>query len=298
MSDFKEHVIYQWLDHRLSAEARGWLEGVLLQAPSFDPVQLERSLALAGRRIGKRRLDLSSIERAEAGLMRPGWNPRDWTEADAARALILLVPKMSAEIFGTRFQQLCRTADLGTLIGLYRGLPLFPFSEALDWQIGEGLRTSIQAVFEAIAHRNPVPTERFSEHRWNHMVLKALFIEASLEPIVGLDQRRNAALAATLVDHVHERRAAGRAVDPQVWRCIAPFVRNEVIDDVRPLAASKDLLDRFTAALCLAESPDPAAARLLEGLATERERILSGAVSWDNLAVSAHQISEQKAQVK
>src|SRR5690606_3398206 len=144
------------------------------------------------------------------------------------------------DAFGETYKNLCRTADLATLLGLYRALPLFPASHALDWQIGEGLRTSIQAVFEAIAHDNPVPAEIFSEHRWNHMVLKALFIDSTLGPIVGLDERRNAALAATLVDHVHERRAAGRAVDLQVWRCIAPFAEGAVLDDIVPLIESAD----------------------------------------------------------
>ena len=71
-----------------------------------------------------------------------------------------------------------------------------------------------------------------------------------------------------------------------------------MIDEVRPLADSRNPMDRLAAALCLGESPDPAAGPLLDGLAPERDRILSGAVKWDNLAGSADHISEQKAQVK
>lgn len=290
-----EIAIQQWLDARLSAEANAWLRDILIDAPSFEHGRLERVIALAGRRAGNERLDLSASELEQADRARAGWNPLDWTVADAARARVLLAVASDVAAFGETFKRLCQTADLGTLIGLYRGLPVFPFSEALDWQIGEGLRTSIQAVFEAIAHKSPVPAELFSEHRWNHMVLKALFIGADLQPIAGLDERRNVALAATLVDHVHERRAAGREIDPQVWRCIAPFAQGGVLTDIAPMVQSARPLDRLAAALCLGESPDPGAATLLADLAPERERILSGAVTWDTLADPA---SEHELQVK
>lgn len=290
-----ENLIQQWLDRRLSASGSAWLTESLFDVPSFDHVRLERVIALAGRRAGNGGLELSASEREQADVVRPGWNPTDWTLADAARTRILLAIASDAAAFGETFKRLCQTADLGTLIGFYRGLPLFPSSEALEWQVGEGLRTSIQAVFEAIAHKSPVPAETFSEHRWNHMVLKALFIGADLQPIVGLEKRRNAALASTLVDHVHERRAAGREIDPQVWRCIAPFAEGDVVEDIAPLVRSERPLHRFAAALSLGESPDPAAAALLVELAPERQKILSGAVTWDTLA---DPISEHEIQVK
>ena len=83
-------------------------------------------------------------------------------------------------------------------MALYRGLPLYPEPETFEWQVGEGLRTSMRAVFEAIAHRSPYPKENFSEDRWNHMVLKALFIGSTLAPIQGLDERANPVLAEIL----------------------------------------------------------------------------------------------------
>ena len=93
----------------------------------------------------------------------------------------------------------------------------------LEWQVGEGLRTSMRAVFEAIAHRSPFPKENFSEDRWNHMVLKALFIGSTLAPIQGLDERANPTLAEISADYAHERWAAGRPVTPELWRCIGPL---------------------------------------------------------------------------
>ena len=121
-------------------------------------------------------------------------------------------------------------------MALYRGLPLYPEPEAFEWQVGEGLRTSMRAVFEAIAHRSPYPKENFSEDRWNHMVLKALFIGSTLAPIQGLDERANPTLAQILRDYAHERWAAGRPVTPELWRCIGPFAEGIMLDDLERLA--------------------------------------------------------------
>ena len=60
----------------------------------------------------------------------------------------------------------------------------------------------------------PILGHYFDEHRWNHMVLKALFNGAALAPIQGLDERANPELAAMLRDYAHERWAADRAVSP------------------------------------------------------------------------------------
>lgn len=276
-------LLAEWLAARIYAEGREWLNSTLPAVPAMSPVQVERAIALAGRKAGKADLALTEAELAQAQLLRPGWSPRRWTIADVARASILLPLTDNAVAFGAMFRRLCQAADLATLIGFYRALPLFPISDDLDWQMGEGLRTSIREIFEAIAHDSPVPAEMFPEHRWNHMVLKALFIDSSLPPIVGLDARRNRDLAVTLIDHVHERRAAGRAVNPHVWRCIAPFAEGEMLREVDPLIASDDPAERGAAALFLAESPDPAAEQRLADLATERAAIASGALSWSSV---------------
>lgn len=277
-------LIRHWLERELDGDTLAWLDAAALAASAWSFGEVERALALAGRKIGKGSLALADRDLAQARAAQGGWSPRLWTLADAGRAYLLLPLSEDPQGFGETFKRLCQTADLGTLIGLYRATPLFPASQSLDWQIGEGLRTSIRAVFEAIAHDNPVPAERFSEHRWNHMVLKALFVDSMLDPIIGLDERRNAALAETLLDHVHERRAAGRSIDLQVWRCIAPFARGAVLDDIAPLIGSGDRAERLAATLCLRESPDPAANRLLSSLIAEQQAVASGAVTWEMLS--------------
>jgi hypothetical protein len=284
MANSTKNVLAAWLASRLPTELQTWLNGKLTELPAQDLPKLQLSLAIVARRLGKAPLDLSPQELRAANAAREGWNPSAWTLADAGRILVLLSYEQESDNFGETFQHLCRHADFAELISLYRGLPLYPSSAALDWQIGEGLRTSIQTVFEAIAYDNPLPAEQFDDHRWNHMILKALFIGATLPPIMGLDRRRNPQLAAILVDHVHERWAAGRSVDLHVWRCIAPFSDDAIRADLAKLAESANPAERSAAALCLLERPAPWSEELIAVLAPEVALIRSNQLSWDNLA--------------
>ena len=170
----------------------------------------------------------------QAGAARPGWDPSGLSVDQAARiAILLLKAGGEGEAFRDRFVQLCRTADIAEQVAFYRGLPLYPNPELLTHQAGEAARTNMRSVFEALAHNNPYPFEQFDENRWNHMVLKALFIGSKLFPIQGLGQRANVELSRILCDYAHERWAAGREVTPELWRSVgdAPDVR-DALDDL------------------------------------------------------------------
>ena len=96
----------------------------------------------------------------------------------------------------------------------------------------------MRVVFEAVAHRNPYPAEHFAEPAWNQLVLKALFVGSPLDPIVGLDARRNPTLARMLCDYAHERWAASRPVSPELWRCVGPFATGPMLDGLRARCSS------------------------------------------------------------
>ena len=142
-------------------------------APERD---LHLFLGLAPRRLGKADLVLTAADLAAADAARPGWRPAGWSIDGAARVLALLTHAKSAPVRRASIATCAAPPTRARLVALYRGLPLYPDPERLDSQVGEGLRSNMRAVFEAIAHRNPFPREHFDEHRWNHMVLKALFI--------------------------------------------------------------------------------------------------------------------------
>ncbi len=208
---------WQWLDSQRHA----------LPADSSNKT-LHITLGLIPRKLGRADLNVNPQQCREAREYLAGWNLEHWSVDTAARVLVINdLANNRHNSFSATYTDLCRTADLNEQIALYRATCLLEPNEALDAALGEGLRTSIQSVFEAIAHHNPYPKNAFDAHRWNHMVLKALFIESTLHPIVGLDERANPELAAILCDYAHERWAANRPVTPELWRCVGPFATTD-----------------------------------------------------------------------
>jgi hypothetical protein len=242
------------------------------------------ALGLVPRKLGKADLDLSDADLEAAGGARPGWDPRGWSVDQAARILILLHAGGAGATFAARFGQLCRTADVAEAIAFYRGLPLYPGPELLEAQAAEGTRTNMRALFEAVAHRSPYPNEQFAENRWNHMVLKALFVGSALHPIQGLDERANPTLARMLCDYAHERWAAGRPVSPELWRCVGPHADAEAQADLQRVLASGSAAERKAAALALGACPDPKAKALLAAAPELAAGIERGELSWARLA--------------
>jgi len=284
VSDAARKLLRDWLLRQLDAQGGAWLDAqiaALKQEPS--DTALEIALGMVPRRLGKAALSLTDSDLAAAGKYVEGWDPRGWSVTDAARILLLSGLPATGKPFAERFRALCRTADVAELITLYRGLPLYPDPAALEEQVGEGLRSNMRGVFEAIAHDNPYPKAHFDDHRWNHMVLKALFIGSPLAPIQGLDERANPELARIMCDFAHERWAAGRPVPFEIWRCVGPFAEGQAIDDLARALASSEALERRAAALALAASPDRRAAQLLRDFPALAGDISDKRLTWATL---------------
>jgi len=284
MSDTPETLLRSWLEQRLDTAGQAWL------AERLDAIRDDNSdrslhiaLGLAPRKLGRADLALGPDDLAKAEAARPGWDPSEWSVDQATRILMLLTAGTGDAAFPKRFAKLCRTADAAEAIAFYRGLPLYETQEALETQAAEGLRTNMRAVFEAVAHHSPFPRERFDESRWNHMVLKALFVDSPLAPIQGLDDRANAELALILSDYAHERWAAGRPVTPELWRCVGPFAEGRLVDDLDRAARDGTATEKDAAGLALAASPDPRARALLDGMPDLAARIAGGTVTWTTL---------------
>ena len=214
-----------WLATRLQPAQLAWLDDQIgrIASATAGPA-LALAVGLAPRKLGKADLALDEAEIAAGSKLRPGLDPSGWSIDQAARILFVLASFDGDEArFAERLDTLFVSGEIGEHMALFRGLPLYPAPERLVARAAEGIRSAVQPVFEAVAHANPYPYERFSETQWNHMVLKALFIGSTLDPIQGLDQRRNADLAKMLIDYAHERWAAGRPVSPELWRGVGPF---------------------------------------------------------------------------
>jgi hypothetical protein len=256
-------LLDHWLAQSLPADRHGWFRDQIAAIAAGDRRSLLTAVGLAPRRLGKADLTPGPGARRDAGAQRAGFDPSGLSVDQTARMAFVLASYRTDDTFAATLDDLCSTADVQELVAYYRGLAVFPAGPLLRARAGEGIRSAMRPVFEAVAHRNPYPRTYFDEAAWNQMVLKALFIGSTLAPIQGLDERANPDLAATLVDYAHERWAAGRTISPELWRCVGPFA------DERGLAALERALktgtrrERRAAALALEACPDPRAADII-----------------------------------
>ncbi|WP_162619517.1 EboA domain-containing protein [Salinicola peritrichatus] len=276
-------LLRDWVTRQAGPE-RGWFESQLARLEAGASEQtLHLFLGLVPRRLGKADLQLSAEDLALAERCHPGWHPTNWSLDGAARIAGLLAFR-GKRPFAAVFKDLVRTADARELIALYRGLALYPQPESLAFEVGEGLRSNMRAVFEAIAHGNPYPRDHFDIHRWNHMVLKALFIGSRLAPIVGLDARSNPELARILIDYAQERWAAGRAVTPELWRCVGPHADSAAAYAALERALGGSPAERLAATLALTSAGTDQARHLLAATPEMVSRVDAGQLGWDNLS--------------
>ena len=103
-------------------------------------------------------------------------------------------------------------------------------------------------------YENPYPFEQLDEPAWNQMVLKAFFTDKRVERITGLDQRANENLAAILFDYAHERWAAHRPVNIQLWRLAGKLVSENTLPDIRKLFSEGSSTEKQAAALACWQS--------------------------------------------
>jgi hypothetical protein len=243
----------EWIARTVSAGGTEWFRGAIRDVvhASSDRA-LGVAIGLAPRRLGKVDPALTTDDKARAAALRPGFDPSDWSVDQLARVAFMIASHDGNDAnFAARFDSFCSSAELNELIALCRGLPLYPGAALIEPRAREAVRSGMKPVFEAVAHNNPYPGEIFSEDAWNHMVVKAMFIGSSLWPIQGLDRRANPHLARMLVDLAQERWAAGRAVSPELWRCVAPYANPEGVTALTRAWNSGENKDRLAIALAL-----------------------------------------------
>ena len=280
-------LLEQWLTDRLPASAAGWLrEGAAQLRAGSGERELFLLTSRVARHVTHAPLALTAAELAAASGARPGWDPRDWTQDQAARVYLLLASTSDGAAMSHRLERLCSAADIGELVAFYRGLPLYPDPPRYALRAAEGVRSNMRVVFEAVAHRNPYPAEQLPEPAWNQLVLKALFIGSRLDLVVGLDSRRNPALARMLCDYAHERWSASRAVRPELWRCVGPFATGDILGTVRHALEGPSAAEREAAALALTEADDAEARSLLQAHPGLARSARDGSLNWQRVAAA------------
>ena len=244
-----------------AADARGmaWFRGAAVEVAHAGDRALGVAIGLAPRRLGKAGLSLGADDLARAAALRTGFDPGDWSVDQLARIALMVASYRDQASFAERFDRFCATAEINELIALCRGLAVYPAAALIEPRAREAIRSGIKPVFEAVAHRNPYPSEVFAEDDFNQMVVKAVFIESPLWPIQGLDRRGNPRLARMLVALAQERRAAGRPISREIWRCIVPYADSDAIAALTLAWNAGAENDRLAIALALKAAPDTAA---------------------------------------
>ena len=282
----RKALLREWLARRLSGDAASWLdEQPETIAAGVHPHRLAGAIGLAPRQGGKGDLDPTPPEQAAGRAVRPGLDTTGWSVDQAARVLLILASyNGDDEAFAAALGRIFSSAEIGEQIALLRGLPLLPAPERLLPYAAEGVRSAMQPIFEAVAHRNPYPREYFSDAQWNQMVVKTLFIGSRLAPIQGLDARRNGELARMLIDYAAERRAAGRSISPELWRCVAPFAGEAEVATLAAILRNGTEKERTGAALSLSECPHASAEATLASASDLAAAIRDGRLTWDTAA--------------
>jgi hypothetical protein len=211
-------LLRRWLARSSAAIALTWLDAEIeRQQAGIDERKLIIALGMAGRKIGRADLSLVESDRLDARAVRAGWQPELWATDEAARAAILLATYTGDDAaFATRVNRLCSNAEITELVAYLKAFAIFPAAKQLHDRAREGVRSSVKPVFEAIACYNPYPFDYFDQAAWNQMVVKAVFVGASINSIVGITERANADLRQMLRDLISERHAAGRSVPADV----------------------------------------------------------------------------------
>lgn len=278
ITDLK-NILTDVIKSNVSPETMAWLN----ERASAVSSQLPASFAAVPRKTGRASLNISAVSANAISTARTGFTIHNWSIDRLARVWLLMhIDHAEREKYFKTIEALFPSADMNELVALYSALPVFHYPEIWKQRCSEGIRNNIADVLTAIMCNNPYPSENLDEPAWNQLVLKAFFTEKPIQQIIGLDERRNAALANTLSDYAHERWAAHRPVNPQLWRCVGPFINEQIFPDVQKLAQSEDPTEREAAALAAADSTFPAAKGLIP--VNLKKAIDNGSLSWDILA--------------
>ena len=187
------------------------------------------------------------------------------------------------EYYTPKVANIIQVADTSELETFLKYLILLPNPEAYKQTAVEALRTNIATIFDAISLNNPYPAKYFNDQQWNQMFLKAAFMERDLSQIESVDERANADLTRIISDYAHERWAAGRKIDPLFWRPVSKFLNEELLNDMKTLLNSDDVLENNSGALCCYYSENDKALALLNSKPELKHKIADGQITWNTI---------------
>jgi hypothetical protein len=257
-------------------ETQGWLQK--MGDTQNGTANFNTAFILSPRKTGKAIIQVDNTEEEKIATIRPGFSVDGWTIDKLCRIWLLLqLDTADKDKYFRSIENLFLSAEMNELVALYSALPLLAYSEIWVKRCAEGIRSNIAGVLEAIMCGNPYPAENLEQAAWNQLVLKAFFTEKPVQLITALDTRANKELAYTLADYARERWAAGRKVNPMLWRLVGKFIDERIFNDILIGLTSDDAVEKNAIALAVSESAYQPAKQLFNGQ-------LAG-VTWDSFII-------------
>jgi hypothetical protein len=208
---------------RVRTDARVWLEQALADVAGGAADSAASAFASAARHLRRGALALDATERTVLESLGVDWPLEGWQTDELGRVALLLdtAHRVAAAELDHLVEALWARGDNRERQAIVRALPLLPAPERWLVVALEAARTSVRPLFEAIACDNPYPARRFHEIHFNELVLKCLGADLPLARVVGLGARATDALTRDVATYAAARRAAGRAIRPELWRFAA-----------------------------------------------------------------------------
>jgi hypothetical protein len=253
----------------------GWLD---------EERPLNNAFAITPRKTGKGTITVTGEQAHQLSSIAPGFTVNGWTIDRLVRVYLLVsADKGDKEAYFRAIENLFLAAEMGELVALYSALPVLPYPEMWVKRCSEGIRSNIGDVLAAIMYNNPYPAKYLDTAAWNQLILKAFFTDKDINKIIGVDERTNKDLAYIISDYAHERWAAGRELNPLMWRMVGPFIDDKLFEDIRRLFDDGKLTDRKAGALAISVSNYQSAKALLNKYPELETAIANKNLSWDTL---------------
>jgi len=269
-------IIKEIIKANAAPDVVGWLE---------EERALNTSFVLLPRKTGKAIINISKEQAEQLNSIIPGFSVDGWSIDRLGRAFLLLnLDAVNKDEYFRKIENLFLAAEMGELVALYSALPLLAYPEIWVKRCSEGVRSNIGNVMEAVMYHNPYPAQNLDQNAWNQMVLRAFFTGKDVGKIIGIDSRANKELAYIISDYIHERWAAKREVNPNLWRLVGKFIDEKLFEDIKRLFEEGNLVDRKAGALAISQSNYQPAKALLTKYPELVTAIENKNLNWDSLS--------------
>ncbi|MBS1750404.1 MAG: EboA domain-containing protein [Bacteroidetes bacterium] len=277
-------IISTIIEKNVNKEVFNWLQEKI--HGNLPSAQFNAAFAMMPRKTGKTEITITDTVSNEIDQIYPGLSFEGWTIDRLSRIWLLMSRDSEQEnAYVAAIENLFLAADMNELVALYSALPVLAYPARWKARCAEGVRSNIGVVGTAVICNNPYPAAWLDDPAWNQLVMKAIFTDKPVDRIYEIDRRANAELANILLDYAHERWAAGRKINPQLWRSVGKFIDEKNFADIERIGNSNDPLEREAAALACYNSNFLQAKEWLNRHENLKSAIENKSLTWSSLAL-------------